>query len=226
MSIRVLIVDDSATMRSILAARLSGRPDMQVVGFAGDAAEGRAAIKELEPDVVTLDIEMPGMNGLDFLDKIMTLRPTPVIIVSGLTQAGSDVTARALALGALVFIGAERQDPGAGIAQDVHELGCRQPGVERHDDGAGAVDGQARDHPVPGVRRPDRNVVAGLDAVGDQRGGGPPGLRAEFAEGQPAVLGDQCGLLGKLGADPVQHCRDGGRGDPASGGTPIGGRRH
>ena len=74
---------------------------MQVVGFAGDAAEGRAAIKELEPDVVTLDIEMPGMNGLDFLDKIMTLRPTPVIIVSGLTQAGSDVTARALALGAL-----------------------------------------------------------------------------------------------------------------------------
>jgi len=101
LSIRVLIVDDSATMRSILAARLSGRPDLQVVGFAGDAAEGRAAIKELEPDVVTLDIEMPGMNGLEFLDKIMTLRPTPVIIVSGLTQAGSDVTARALALGAL-----------------------------------------------------------------------------------------------------------------------------
>lgn len=101
MTIRVLIIDDSATMRAVLAARLSGNTDIQVVGLANNAAEGRAAIKELQPDVVTLDIEMPGMNGLDFLDKIMTLRPTPVIIVSGLTQAGSDVTARALGLGAV-----------------------------------------------------------------------------------------------------------------------------
>jgi len=101
LTIRVLIVDDSATMRAVLAARLSGFPDIQVVGLSCNAAEARAAIKELAPDVVTLDIEMPGMNGLDFLHKIMTLRPTPVIIVSGLTQAGSDVTARALALGAL-----------------------------------------------------------------------------------------------------------------------------
>lgn len=90
MTIRVLIIDDSATMRAVLAARLSGTPDIQVVGLANNAAEGRALIKELEPDVVTLDIEMPGMNGLDFLDKIMTLRPMPVIIVSGLTAAGSE----------------------------------------------------------------------------------------------------------------------------------------
>jgi len=101
MSIRVLIVDDSATMRSILAARLSGAQGIRVVGLASNAAEGRAMMKELEPDVVTLDIEMPGMNGLDFLDKIMTLRPTPVIIVSGLTHSGSDTAARALALGAV-----------------------------------------------------------------------------------------------------------------------------
>lgn len=101
MSIRVLIIDDSPTMRAVLAARLSDYADIQVVGLAGNAAEGRAMIKELEPDVVTLDIEMPGMNGLDFLDKIMSLRPMPVIIVSGLTQAGSDATAQALALGAV-----------------------------------------------------------------------------------------------------------------------------
>jgi two-component system chemotaxis response regulator CheB len=100
-TIRVLIIDDSATMRAVLAARLSGHPDVQIVGLACNAAEGRNLIKELEPDVVTLDIEMPGMNGLEFLDKIMTLRPTPVIIVSGLAAAGSDVTAHALGLGAV-----------------------------------------------------------------------------------------------------------------------------
>lgn len=101
MAIRVLIIDDSATMRGLLTMRLSGSDDIVVVGTASDAMQGRAMIKDLEPDVVTLDIEMPGMNGLDFLDKIMTLRPMPVIIVSGLTQEGSDATARALALGAV-----------------------------------------------------------------------------------------------------------------------------
>lgn len=101
MSIRVLIVDDSPTMRAILAACLSAEPDITVVGAAGDAAEGRELIKLHNPDVVTLDIEMPGMNGLDFLEKIMTLRPTPVIIVSGSTQQGAETTARALTLGAI-----------------------------------------------------------------------------------------------------------------------------
>ncbi|MEJ5975097.1 chemotaxis response regulator protein-glutamate methylesterase [Novosphingobium sp. PS1R-30] len=101
MTIRVLIVDDSATMRAILAACLSAEPDIQVVGSAGNAAEGRELMKVHNPDVVTLDIEMPGMNGLDFLEKIMTLRPTPVIIVSGSTQQGAETTARALTLGAI-----------------------------------------------------------------------------------------------------------------------------
>ena len=101
MTIRVLIVDDSPTMRAILAACLSAEPDIQVVGSAGNAAEGRELMKVHNPDVVTLDIEMPGMNGLDFLEKIMTLRPTPVIIVSGSTQQGAETTARALTLGAI-----------------------------------------------------------------------------------------------------------------------------
>jgi len=100
-TIRVLIIDDSPTMRAILMSRLSGEPDISVIGTAANALEGRELIKQFNPDVVTLDIEMPGMNGLDFLEKIMTLRPTPVIIVSGSTQEGNDVTARALALGAV-----------------------------------------------------------------------------------------------------------------------------
>lgn len=101
MSIRVLIVDDSPTMRAILMTRLCEEPDISVIGTAANAKEARELIKRFDPDVVTLDIEMPGMNGLDFLEKIMTLRPTPVIVVSGHTQEGNETTARALALGAV-----------------------------------------------------------------------------------------------------------------------------
>lgn len=101
MTVRVLIIDDSPTMRAILMTRLARETDIEVVGTAVDAVEGRELIKQLDPDVVTLDIEIPGMNGLDFLEKIMRLRPTPVIIVSGLTQEGTQATARALALGAV-----------------------------------------------------------------------------------------------------------------------------
>ena len=101
MTIRVVIVEDSPTMRAILMNRLAREPDIEVVAAAANAAEGRQMIRELDPDVVTLDVEMPGMNGLDFLEKIMQLRPTPVIIVSGATQQGNETTARALALGAI-----------------------------------------------------------------------------------------------------------------------------
>ncbi|PLK26657.1 chemotaxis-specific protein-glutamate methyltransferase CheB [Novosphingobium sp. TH158] len=101
MSIRVLIIDDSPTMRAILMSRLSEERDIAVIATAANAAEGRELIKQFNPDVVTLDIEMPGMNGLDFLERIMTLRPTPVIVVSGSTQEGNEITARALALGAV-----------------------------------------------------------------------------------------------------------------------------
>jgi len=101
MTIRVLIIDDSPTMRAILMTRLSEEADISVIGTAANAIEGRELIKRFNPDVVTLDIEMPGMNGLDFLEKIMTLRPTPVIVVSGSSSEGTEVTARALALGAV-----------------------------------------------------------------------------------------------------------------------------
>ncbi|MBT0666949.1 chemotaxis response regulator protein-glutamate methylesterase [Novosphingobium profundi] len=122
MTVRVLIVDDSATMRAILMSRLSEQPEIEVVDTASNAAQARELIKKHDPDVVTLDIEMPGMNGLDFLEKIMTLRPTPVIIISGATQEGNDVTARALALGAVSCY--SKYDPTGKLAlNDSGELG-------------------------------------------------------------------------------------------------------
>lgn len=103
--VRVLIVDDSATMRSLIGAVLRRDPEIEVVGTAGDPLEARAAIKALEPDVLTLDIEMPNMNGLEFLEKIMRLRPMPVVMVSTLTQRGADATLEALEIGAFDCVG-------------------------------------------------------------------------------------------------------------------------
>lgn len=98
--IRALIVDDSATMRGLITAALRRDPGIEVVGQATCAAEARQAIKTLNPDVITLDIEMPAMNGLEFLEKIMRLRPMPVVMVSTLTSRGADATLEALELGA------------------------------------------------------------------------------------------------------------------------------
>jgi two-component system chemotaxis response regulator CheB len=98
---RVVVVDDSPTMRGLISATLRRDPELQVVGAAGDPLEAREMIKELNPDVITLDIEMPNMNGLEFLERIMRLRPMPVVMVSTLTQAGADATLRALELGAV-----------------------------------------------------------------------------------------------------------------------------
>ncbi|ACM25450.1 protein-glutamate O-methylesterase CheB [Agrobacterium sp. SHOUNA12C] len=102
---RVLVVDDSPTMRGLITAVLRSDPEVDVIGQAGDALEARAAIKALNPDVVTLDIEMPNMNGLDFLEKIMTLRPMPVIMVSTMTHRGAEATLAALEIGAFDCVG-------------------------------------------------------------------------------------------------------------------------
>ncbi|OAP41086.1 chemotaxis response regulator protein-glutamate methylesterase [Sinorhizobium glycinis] len=102
---RVLVVDDSPTMRGLISAVLNADPEVRVVGQAADALEARQAIKQLDPDVVTLDIEMPNMNGLEFLDKIMRLRPMPVIMVSTLTHKGAEATIAALEIGAFDCVG-------------------------------------------------------------------------------------------------------------------------
>ncbi|MFN3911397.1 chemotaxis response regulator protein-glutamate methylesterase [Hyphomonas sp.] len=103
--IRVLVVDDSPTIRSLIIATLSVDPAIEVVGTAGDPLEARTAIKDLNPDVITLDVEMPKMTGIEFLEKIMRLRPMPVIMVSTLTQAGAAASIDALELGAFDCVG-------------------------------------------------------------------------------------------------------------------------
>jgi len=99
--IRLLIVDDSALMRDLLSALVSRDPEIEVVGTAADPFAAREAIKRLNPDVLTLDVEMPGMNGISFLEKLMALRPMPVVMVSTLTKAGAFATLRALEIGAV-----------------------------------------------------------------------------------------------------------------------------
>ena len=95
--IRVLIVDDSAFVRQVLTEILSSDPSIVVLGAAPDPIVAREMIKALNPDVVTLDIEMPRMDGLAFLEKIMTLRPMPVVMISSLTQKGAETALRATA---------------------------------------------------------------------------------------------------------------------------------
>lgn len=113
MSIKVLIVDDSAVMRALLAEIVAGAPDLEVVGSAPDAGIAREMIKSLNPDVLTLDVEMPGMNGLEFLDRLMKLRPMPVVMISSLTARGSETTLKALELGAVDFVAKPRAESAA-----------------------------------------------------------------------------------------------------------------
>lgn len=108
MKIRVLVVDDSAVMRAVLSEIINQAPDMEVVGTAPDAAVARQKVKELSPDVLTLDVEMPNMNGLEFLDKVMRLRPMPVIMISSQTARGSETTLQALELGAVDYVAKPR----------------------------------------------------------------------------------------------------------------------
>ncbi len=101
---RVVVVDDSALVRSLLTEIVNRQPDMECVGAASDPYVAREMIRQTNPDVITLDVEMPRMDGLDFLSKLMRLRPMPVVMVSTLTERGAEVTLRALELGAIDFV--------------------------------------------------------------------------------------------------------------------------
>ena len=115
---RVVVVDDSALVRSLLAEIINRHPDMQCVGAAADPLVAREMIRELDPDVITLDIEMPRMDGLDFLSRLIRLRPMPVVMVSTLTERGAEVTLRALELGAVDFVA----KPKIGVADGLRLL--------------------------------------------------------------------------------------------------------
>jgi two-component system chemotaxis response regulator CheB len=102
--IRVLCVDDSALIRSLMTEIINSQPDMVVVATASDPLIARDLVKQHNPDVMTLDVEMPRMDGLDFLERLMRLRPMPVVMVSSLTERGSEAALRALELGAVDFV--------------------------------------------------------------------------------------------------------------------------
>lgn len=120
--IRVLVVDDSALMRGLLSQMISLAADMEVVGAAPDAQSAREMIKALNPDVLTLDVQMPKMDGLEFLERLMRLRPMPVVMVSSFTEAGSDTTLKALELGAIDFIGKPKADGERSMENYAEEL--------------------------------------------------------------------------------------------------------
>jgi two-component system chemotaxis response regulator CheB len=115
---RVVVVDDSALVRSLLTEIINRQTDMVCVGAAADPLVAREMIRELNPDVITLDVEMPRMDGLEFLSRLMRLRPMPVVMVSTLTEQGAEVTLRALELGAVDFVA----KPRIGVSSGLNEL--------------------------------------------------------------------------------------------------------
>ena len=119
--IRVIVVDDSALVRSLLSEIINRQRDMECIGTANDPLVAREMIRELDPDVITLDVEMPRMDGIDFLGRLMRLRPTPVVMISTLTERGAEVTMKALELGAVDFVA----KPRVGLASGLNDLAAQ-----------------------------------------------------------------------------------------------------
>ncbi len=119
---KVLIVDDSALVRQVLTKVIGEDSDLEVVGTASDPFMARDEIKRLNPDVITLDVEMPKMDGVTFLGNLMRLRPMPVVMISSLTEVGADVTLNALELGAVDFVTKPKLDISQGLTDYAHEI--------------------------------------------------------------------------------------------------------
>ncbi|MBI3928631.1 MAG: chemotaxis response regulator protein-glutamate methylesterase [Armatimonadetes bacterium] len=187
---RVLVVDDSALVRTLLTSILSREPDLEVVGTASDTVSARRKILELDPDVLTLDIEMPGTDGLTFLKKLMQLRPMPVVMVSQYTLANSEAAVRALELGAVDCVAKPAMDVSGRLSEIGDELVSKirsAARVNRHALGT---------HPVPkrsgttfGDERP-RLCSGCLIAVGASVGGPVvvPRLLSDLPRWSPPVL--------------------------------------
>jgi two-component system chemotaxis response regulator CheB len=168
MSIKVLVVDDSALIREVLTRMLSRDGDIEVVGTATDPIDAREKIKVLNPDVVTLDIEMPNMNGLQFLEKLMRLRPTPVVMVSTLTTKGASETLLALELGAVDFVAKPSAEFAGGI--EVFGAGLRDKiRAAARSDVRGRAAGRAEPAKVPikTAAAPEGSLIA----IGASTGG-------------------------------------------------------
>ena len=131
MPIKVLIVDDSALIRQLLTEMISADAAFEVVGTAADPFVAREKIKQLRPDVLTLDVEMPRMDGLTFLENLMRLHPLPVLMVSSLTERGAEVTLQALDLGAVDFVTKPKLDVKNGLTEQAEQLRAQLKAVAR-----------------------------------------------------------------------------------------------
>ena len=186
--IKVLIVDDSRMIRDVLTEIGNDQEDMIVVGAAADAFEARDMIKSLSPDVITLDIEMPKMNGLEFLDKLMRAKPMPVVMISAATERGSEVTFRALELGAVDFVTKPKlneqapDDYGQQIAEKIRAAkSARLKGPRRPSDNPSveATMPPVMKRPIPvGVKTSEKLIAVGAST------GGTEAIR-EFLAGMP-----------------------------------------
>lgn len=226
---KVLIVDDSRTVCRLLVSVFSQDPELEVVGFAMNSIEARLMIKQLSPDVVTLDIEMPGMDGLTFLKNLMRLRPTPVVMLSSLTEAGADETLDALQIGAVDFMPKRSSADGVDMEEYFQELRQRVKA-------AAGVCFQARLQPMNTAPLPDLghcidklsanrsesvNGIKRLVAIGASTGG-PEALRQVLQElqvndcalvisqhMQPRYVASFTQRLSKMSAFDIQLAVDG-----------------
>ena len=167
--IRVLVVDDSAVMRAFLGRVVASQPDMELVAVAADPVLAIDRIRQKAPDVITLDVEMPRMNGLDFLGKLMAVRPLPVIMISSLTREGADITLRALELGAVDFFAkpanlADLESSVQEIAEKIRAAGLAR--VVRH-----KANAPGRPPPAPIVRSPGATATDRVIGIGASTGG-------------------------------------------------------
>ncbi|HEX6636806.1 MAG TPA: chemotaxis response regulator protein-glutamate methylesterase [Steroidobacteraceae bacterium] len=200
--IKVLVIDDSALVRQILVEILKGAHDVEVVGTASDPFIARERIKETNPDVLTLDVEMPRMDGITFLSNLMRLRPMPVVMVSSLTERGAEITLKALELGAVDFVSKPKVDVAGTLAEFSEEIlgkiraaagarvvaraGGASPVLPRHSAdailpaaGAPVAPGTAGAAAKKMLRTTDRIVAVGAST------GGTEAIR-EFLTGLPA----------------------------------------
>ncbi|WP_305803906.1 chemotaxis response regulator protein-glutamate methylesterase [Stenotrophomonas sp. YIM B06876] len=184
---RVLIVDDSALVRQVLSEILSRDPGIEVAGTASDPLLAREKIKRLNPDVITLDVEMPRMDGLAFLENLMRLYPVPVVMVSSLTERGADTTLQALALGAVDFVSKPKLDVARGLETYAEEICAkvkmaarsRVRALARPQPGRRPLDPLPPGSPSMKFRSTDRLIAIGASA------GGTEALRVVL-EGMPA----------------------------------------
>ena len=184
---RVVVVDDSALVRSLLTEIINRQNDMECIGSAADPFVAREMIRNLNPDVITLDVEMPRMDGIDFLSKLMRLRPMPVVMVSTLTERGAEVTLRALELGAIDFVA----KPKIGVADGLKLLAQEITDKVR-------VAAKARIHkPSAATLAAAREPAAARPPIGQGPSGAGmgAGTGAGAASGQPTTVASALGRL-------------------------------